>query len=234
MARLAHAVIVHCEYAREMVMRRYGRQRGVFVVPHPNYIGVYPGNPTREEARAALDLPPGATTFLCFGQMRPNKGTEILLEAFARLEGQALRLVIAGAPGRDQDYVEHLHRQANQDPRIMFRAEQIPDDQVQTYFAASDIAVMTFDRVLTSGSVVLAMSLGKPVIAPRKGCLPETIPADAGWLYDPKDQTGLQRAMLSSLASDLSAAGSRARSVAESWTWTEYAKRTRNAYGATE
>jgi beta-1,4-mannosyltransferase len=231
MARLASAVIVHCEYARELVARRYGRRRGVFVVPHPNFIGLYPGNPTRDEARTVLDLPSDVTVFLCFGQMRPNKGIEILLEAFAGLAGAALRLVIAGAPGPDAGYVERLRRRASQDPRVVFRAEQIPDDRVQTYFAASDMAVMVFARVLTSSSVILAMSLGKPVIAPREGCLPELIPPDGGWLYAPSAPEALQHALERALADNWAQAGQKARLAAQRLTIVEATQQTLCAYG---
>ncbi len=229
-ARLAHAVIVHCDYARELVARRYGRWQSVFVAPHPNFIGVYPGNPTRDEARATLALPPDAKVLLCFGQMRPNKGIEMLLEAFAGLAGEALRLVIAGAPGPDAGYVQKLFRLAKQDARVVFHAQPI-HDLVQTYFAACDVAVMSFARVLTSSSVVLALSLGKPVIAPSKGCLPELVPTGAGWLYNPEDPAGLSRAIQEALGSDLTAAGHCARAAVESLTKRAYARETMRAYG---
>lgn len=231
LARLASAVIVHCEYACELVARRYGRRRGVFVIPHPNFIGVYAGNPTHAEARAALHLPADATVFLCFGQMRPNKGIEMLLETFAGLTGETLRLVIAGAPGPDAGYVELLQQLANQDPRVVFYAEQIPDDLVQTYFAASDVAVLPFARVLTSSSVVLALSLGKPVIAPSEGCLPELVPPGSGWLYRPNTMAALREALSTALRANLSAPALSALTSAERLSTESVMQSLSHAYG---
>lgn len=230
-ARLANSVIVHCRYAKDMVLQRYGQRNDIFIVPHPNYIGVYPGDPTRTEARSALRLPLEAIVLLCFGQLRPNKGIESLLAVFADLPGDHLRLVIAGAPGPDSNYVAKLTELASKDRRVVLSAEYVPDDRVLWYYAAADIAFAPLARVLTSGSALLAMSLGVPVIAPKSGCLPETLPEDSGWLYDPKEPTELPRVLRHAIASDLRTAGARARSRAESLTWEACAEATVCAYG---
>jgi glycosyltransferase involved in cell wall biosynthesis len=232
LARLAHAVIVHCEYARELVARRYGRRRGVFVVPHPNFIEVYPGQVTRGEARTWLGLPDDAVVFLYFGQMRPNKGIEALLVTFADLPGDHLRLVIAGAPGPEPGYVVRLANLAAQDSRVLFRAEHVPDDRVRWYYAAADVAIAPFARVLTSSSVLLALSLGLPVIAPASGCLPETIRAGAGWLYNSDDPTGLETALRAASTADHLKAGRTALRSVETLTWAAMTSSTLQAYAA--
>jgi glycosyltransferase involved in cell wall biosynthesis len=163
--------------------------------------------------------------------MRPNKGIEQLLSAFAALPDERTRLVIAGAPGPATEYVEGLRASAAQDARVLFRAEWIPEERVQGYFAAADVAVTSFARVLTSGSVMLALSFGKPVIAPAAGCLPEVVPPDAGWLYDEHDPSGLLAALKAALRCDLAVAGGRAQQAAEEATWQEAARVTLWAYG---
>jgi glycosyltransferase involved in cell wall biosynthesis len=63
----------------------------------------------------------------------------------------------------------------------------IPDEQVPAYIGAADILVLPFDSILNSGSVLLALSFNRAVLAPRLGALPE-IQAEVGqrWLrlYD--------------------------------------------------
>jgi glycosyltransferase involved in cell wall biosynthesis len=231
MARLASAVIVHCQYARRLVAERYGRRRRVYVAPHPNFIGLYPGGATRAEARERLALPGEATVFLCFGQLRPNKGVENLLRTFVALPGNRLHLLIAGDPGPDAGYVEQLGALAQQDRRVLFRPEWIPMEQVQLYYAAADVVVAPFTRVLTSSSVMQAMSFGKPVVAPAMGCLPELISPGSGWLYDAEDPQGLSKTMQAVLTSDLVTAGTRAADVVEMLTWESAAFQTLQAYG---
>jgi beta-1,4-mannosyltransferase len=230
MARLASTVIVHCQYARRLVAERYGRKRGVYVVLHPNFIGLYPGGATRAEARGRLALPGEASVFLCFGQLRPNKGVENLLRAFAALPGDRLRLLIAGDPGPDAGYVERLRELVTEDERVLFRPEWVPAEQVRLYYAAADVVVAPFTRVLTSSSVMEAMSFGKPVIAPAMGCLPELVSPVSGWLYDAENPQGLLQAMRVALTSDLAAAGLRATDMAKMFTWEDAAQRTLQAY----
>ena len=47
----------------------------------------------------------------------------------------------------------------------------VPHDDVPLYFAAADVVVLPFRKVTTSGSALLALSLGRPVVAPRLGAL---------------------------------------------------------------
>jgi len=62
----------------------------------------------------------------------------------------------------------------------------------------ADAVVLPFRDILTSGSAILALSHGRPVIAPALGCLPGTLPSDATFLYDadaPGDRRGVGAAV---------------------------------------
>ncbi len=98
-ARLAHAIITHCDCAKEQAMRAYGLRDGrkFAVVPHAHYIGVYANTVPRDDARRKLQLPGDAPVFLFLGQIRPYKGVLEMIEAFTALQGAA-QLVIAGKP----------------------------------------------------------------------------------------------------------------------------------------
>ncbi len=62
--------------------------------------------------------------------------------------------------------------------------ETIPDDQMQVYLRAADAVVLPYRDVLSSGSAILAMTFGQPVIAPAIGCLPESLGSEGTILYD--------------------------------------------------
>src|SRR5690606_21590296 len=80
-----------------------------------------------------------------------------------------------------------LEALARGDARIRLHLRFIPDDEVPVFLSACDLVVLPFDSILNSGSVLLALSLDRPVLAPRLGALPE-IQARVGekWLrlYD--------------------------------------------------
>ena len=71
-----------------------------------------------------------------------------------------------------------------------------PNEELQLLFNAADVGVFPFADVLTSGSVITALSFGIPVIVPDIGCLPEVALPQAGIVYDHDDADGLRRAML--------------------------------------
>jgi glycosyltransferase involved in cell wall biosynthesis len=90
--------------------------------------------------------------------------------------------------------------------------------------------VLPFRDILTSGSAILALSHGRPVIAPALGCLPETLPADATILYDPTAPDALANAIEAAVAGDLAAMGSRARAFADTLDWKPIAAATADLY----
>ena len=85
---------------------------------------------------------------------------------------------------------------AEDDSKISLHLQFVPDDQVHQFFSGVDAVVLPFTDVLTSGSAILALSFGKPVIAPALGCLPELITDQCGVLFDPNNPDGLQESMM--------------------------------------
>jgi beta-1,4-mannosyltransferase len=230
-ANLTGRVIVHCEAARQALAARYGRRSGVSVIPHPSFIGRYPNDISRQQAHASLSLTDEDFVFLFFGGLRPNKGIESLIQAFRRLEGGRLRLVIAGDPGQNQAYLQELQGRRQSDPRIRFTPQWVADEQVQEFMNAADVVVLPFARITTSSSAILAMSFSRPVIVPRLGCLPELVGENTGFLYNPMDGEGLFIALQESLTADLPAMGLNAYQSIEEFTWQNMAEQTLLAYG---
>jgi len=66
---------------------------------------------------------------------------------------------------------------------------------MQVYLRACDVLVTPYNEVLSSGSAILGLSFGRPVIAPAIGCLKDLIVEGCGFLYDPSQPDGLQDAM---------------------------------------
>jgi glycosyltransferase involved in cell wall biosynthesis len=154
--------------ARFPVLRR---RRG-FVVPNGDYTGVYPDTVSALEARRALGLPAEAPVIGFLGQLRPYKNVPHLIRTFQRLPATDARLVIAGrpnSPATRHDVVDA----ARGDPRITLALEHVPDDRIQVYLRACDLVVLPFADVLNSGSALLALAFGRPVLVPRLGAMGE-------------------------------------------------------------
>jgi len=229
--RLADRLIVHCNEAKRLTTKKYGRRRGIYIVDHPNYADSYPNSITHEEARSQLNLiGKGLIVFSFVGGVRPNKGIETLIKAFLQIENEKYRLIIAGNTQEPKPYAESLRDLAHGDNRIIFHFHHIPDEEMQVYFNATDIVVLPFDRILTSGSAILAMSFSKPLILPKLGCLPELIGSDAGWLYEPGNVNSLANVMKDAAKSDFQQFGRYARERAMKNSPHNFAEQTIQAY----
>jgi len=173
-------------------------QSKVRVIPHPGYIDVYPNLIDRETARTMLGLRPEDFVYLHFGQIRPYKGIDRLLDAFdqvARVDPDA-RLLLVGKPGRFEG-VRQITGQARANPKIISNFNPIPDADIQLYMNAADVVVLPHQTALNSGALLLAYSFARPVVAAVTGCLAGQIDDNTGVPFDWTDRPlALQNAML--------------------------------------
>ena len=91
--------------------------------------------------------------------------------------------------------------------------------------------VLPFSDVLTSGSAILALSLGRPVIAPALGCLPELISDRFGLNFDADSPEGLRDAMIDIRLRQYSSEEIK-RSMMKNYDWLEIAELYRGPYGS--
>lgn len=152
------------------------------VVPEGSYVGYYPDQTNRESARKKLRLPDSKRIFLYLGLIKPYKGVVELAEAFRECRLSNGLLLIAGR-AIDPDYWQKAQEKA-QHPSIILREGFVPDEELQYYFHAADVAVLPFQSIENSGSAILAMGFNKPVIAPHKGVLKSRLSQQEILLYE--------------------------------------------------
>jgi glycosyltransferase involved in cell wall biosynthesis len=230
--RLATAIIAHCPVAAEAVQQTFGRTDRLFVIPHGHFVGVYPDTVSRAEARTRLGVPAGAFGYGFFGSLQPYKGIEALFDAFACLDQEDARLLVSGG-GNDPAYLDGLRQRAATVPRVVLRAyPRAPSEDIALIMQAADVVTLPFVATMTSGTLILALSWGRPVIAPALGCLPETVVPEAGILYDPEESEALVHALREIRDRDLAEAGRAALACARRFDWDVIADRTLEAYCA--
>ena len=226
-------VIVHCSAARKAAIQLYHLadrfSRKVHIIPHGHYIDSYENNMTRRNARIKLDYDEDAILFLFFGSIRPYKGIFELIDVFRKIENSKVRLLIVGRPSNDITKKELTDR-CQIDDRIRTYLQYVPEDEIQIYMNAADVTVFPYTDILTSGSVLLAMSFGKAIVVPRIGCISETLDPQGSFLYDPNDVDGLSGAMQNALSGDLDAMGQYNRVIAEKFNWMKIAQLTLDVY----
>jgi len=232
LSRLATAIITHCQNAADQVAKRFSPPLSCEIIPHGGYADIYSMIP-KAVARECLGLNEASKIFLHFGNIRPYKGTERLIRAFQSLSNPGAKLVIAGKPFFNSgDLREKIIRLAASDSRIILRIKNIPEAELPLYFGSADFIVAPYIDVLTSGNVPLAQSLGRPVIAPALGCLPEMTDSDTAILYDPATAQALEAALIKAVSIDTSQMEIASRRHALNLDWHSIAQRTLAIYHA--
>ena len=192
LSKLCDAKIVHAKSSIEEMQKLGINTKNTYITYHGNYIGVYKNNITKESARKYLKFSKKDFIFLFFGQIKPYKGVEDLLETFKQLikKRKNVRLLIAGkCDNKDlKKMLNNYKEELKEDVKIY--TEHIKNDKIQYYFNCADAVVYPFKKITTSGSVILALSFGKPIICPRIGNLKE-LPDNLGFFYKPGSKEAL-------------------------------------------
>jgi beta-1,4-mannosyltransferase len=229
LARLSHLLLAHDASTAERAREEFNLPAAaIHVVPHGSYIGVYPPGRDRDTVRSELNVPRDAFVFLAFGHLRTYKELPLLFDAFASLPLKSARLIVAGVPW-DAEIRRAVRTAADRDSRIQLMLEAVPVERVEELFKASDAAVFPRGDGWTSGSLILAMSMGIPVIAARRPTYVELTDGEtAGWLFEPGNVSSLEDC-LRAAATDTDQArrkGARALDLARRMSWAQSAATT--------
>jgi beta-1,4-mannosyltransferase len=228
-ARLVDVPITHTREAGRLAAQEFGfSERSLVVTRHPGYTSYYPNTVTRTEARRRFGYVESEMVFLFLGRIQPYKGIFNLIAAFASLP-ESCRLVIAGTPA-DEETSKRIADASIHDPRIQFHPGHVSREEVQWFFQSADCVVFPFRKILSSGSVMLAMSFGKPLIAPDLPVIRETMAENDVWWFDPDNADSLRSALNQAANTWSPEMGQANLQIAKSLTWEKMAKETLDAY----
>jgi beta-1,4-mannosyltransferase len=199
LVKMGSCFFVHGPSAKAEVLREFPALEGrIVLIDHGHWVGYYPNEVSCSTARSRLGLPDTAFVFLFIGLCKPYKNLEGLISAFGKLPGNPI-LVIAGK-FQDAAYEAVIrHAVSGLGDRIVLKSGFVRHEDMQVYLRACNILVTPYREVLSSGSAILGLSFGRPVIAPAIGALKDLITKSSGILYDPSQSDGLLDAMRSAM-----------------------------------
>jgi glycosyltransferase involved in cell wall biosynthesis len=179
LVRASDLVVAHSPAVLAELAALGATARRSLVIPHGPFGPTAPGAPLRVPGHGDQ-----VRQLLFFGKVEEYKGVEDLLAAVATMPaGVPAQLTIAGQCD-DPALRSRLHaltRAAGE--RVVLRLERVPEDEVAGLLAASDVVVLPFRRITTSGSAMLALAHGRPLIVPDLAALAE-LPPRAVIRYD--------------------------------------------------
>ena len=186
LCRSADLIHVHSRAASTLIQARYGADpERIMILPHPSYAGWYCSG-------SYVPAQTGPARYVAFGMFRANKGLDLILEGFRGLDRgvdiAGLHIAGRGAEAAGVDPVPG--RLVEVSPGF------VPDDAVAPMFRRADFAVFGFSRILTSGSLMLALTFGSVPIAPDLPPVREALPdALHGFLFAPASPADLTRVL---------------------------------------
>ena len=180
--RQGHGYIAQSDQVRKDLFQVLPKPDSSVVVtaPHPVYDFGEPGKSriSKEQARRELDLPEGDRLVLFFGFIKPYKGVNVLIDAAGPLKqefSQGLRVLIVGdIYGQKQPYLDRIAASGGADI-IQLIDGFVPDEIVEKYFLAADLAVLPYVSATQSGIVQIAYNYDLPVVTTDVGGLPEVV-----------------------------------------------------------
>ncbi|MEP0918336.1 glycosyltransferase [Leptolyngbya sp. DQ-M1] len=223
------AIVHHAQIVPEIAQTYHICSTKLAAIAHGHYRGVYGEAIDKTEARHHLGLPIEGRIYLFLGMLRPYKGIERLLQAWQDYPVAQDTLLIAGK-ALDEGYGCSLIEKAAKLKNVIIHSKFIENNDIPTYFSAADIVVLPFERILTSGSLILAMSYDKPSVAPRLHSIAETLDTAGDLLYLPQHQEGLLQVLKNSTQVNLEDLSRRVKTACDRLDWDTIGQKTQQVY----
>ncbi len=173
---------------------------------------------SRDLARLTLGLA-RRRTFLSVGNLKPVKGFDLLVKAFARVLAESadkdLGLVIVG-DGPARKPLERLISSLGLDAHVRL-AGNVPNDALHVWYSAADVFCLASESEGWPNVVLEALACGTPVVAPAVGGIPEIIGSDSLGILAERTEADLARAMARALTTSWRPAALVSYAAAHDW-----------------
>ena len=192
MAEVADLILLHDLSSINIVAKEYFLdKKKIKIIEHGNYIDSYPNLIKPKESRDLLSIKQDDVVFGFVGQLRPYKGLNDFIEASVKLVNiPHVSALIAGKPVWPITKGK-IERRCELYDDIKVYEGFVPDEELQVYLNSSDFIVLPYKDILTSGSVILAASFGKPIVVPDIPAFESIKNQDFVFTYAPDDKQSL-------------------------------------------
>lgn len=197
--RAVDAVVVHSEAGRSRLVAEAGvDSTRIHVIPHGAFEHLTAPASGTPPALEGLD---GRRVVLFFGLVRPYKGVDLLVEAFAATPEDAVLLVV-GMPRTPIEPLERRARELGIDERVRFVPRFVPDEELPSYFRRADVVALPYREIDQSGVLYTALAFGSPLLLSAVGGFPEIAARGAARLVEPGSLESLRAGLVELLSDD--------------------------------
>jgi glycosyltransferase involved in cell wall biosynthesis len=190
-------VLLHTEAERQSLVDAFGvPPERTEVIPHGAHF-LRRTTMTREAARRSLGIPEGELVFLAIGFIQPHKAFDQAVRAFAGLADNRCSLHIVGSVRIEEPqhlaYLAELGQLVAATPGAHLHDQYVSDEVFDRWLVASDVVVLPYRNIWSSGVLERALLYDREVIATAVGGLGQQAAGRRGVTL--VDEAGLAAAM---------------------------------------
>lgn len=155
-------VIFHSETNKEDLMDQIEFKSAKMwkIIPHGDYRILVNPEINKKKARQILEIESNKLVVLFFGFIRKYKGFDILINAISklRLNFKNIYLLIAGKEVEHFKKYEEMIKRLDLQDFVQTYLYYIPNNEISTFFEASDVVVLPYKKIFQSGVIQLSFA----------------------------------------------------------------------------
>ena len=195
--KAAELVITYSPWSTNLVREELDVPCPIVEVWHGNFKGTHGPERTAAQAREYFGVDPDKFVVGILGNVRAYRGHDIAIEAMKHVPDDVQLLIAGGSEFPDQ--VEEVHQLAKNVPSVKFDfREPLSDIEYAEAILACDAVLLPYRDITSSGALLSAWTVGRPVITTRLSYFEEylqyTTPASL-ILVDPRTPEGFAAAI---------------------------------------
>ena len=191
----------------------------------------------KKKSRDRLSIPKDRTVLLFFGMIKKVKGLEFLLESLKDVvqKNPDVLLLIGGRIWEnDFSIYQEIIDKHNLSEFCLIHNKFIPHEDVEHYYASSDLVILPYKRIYQSGVLMMSLSFEKAVLVSDLEPLTDLVKDnDTGFVFKSEDHYSLST-KLNIILSDKNnlekVRKSGLKLVKTKYDWLEIGKQTKKSY----
>jgi glycosyltransferase involved in cell wall biosynthesis len=232
-------IIALTKYTRNEIIAHSGiSSEKISVLPHGDYEALFSQYSRNDDLAEKVRQKAGNRKIIAFlGHIRPYKGLEVFVDAFALIKQQIPDsfFLVAGSVlvGDKKDWEEKLAESCKPDD-LWMDLRFVPVEDIKAYLSVIDVLVQPYISASQSGNTVMAYAAGIPVISTNVGGLAEmTENGKTGYVIAPGNPEAVADAISKCFEGDCydKMSQNAHQAAAEQFSWEKIAEQIAAVYG---
>lgn len=160
----------------ESEVKEFSKDKPIYLSELPIY-DCYVSESTKEFNKVKFGFAPDNKVILFFGYIRKYKGLDLLIKAMPMLlqKYPEMRLLVVGESYDNPETYTSIIKEHKLDDKVVFINKFVANEDVEEYYAVSDLVVLPYRSATQSGILNVAYGFLKPVLVTGVGGLTEFV-----------------------------------------------------------